>query len=580
MKRNTTRKFSSILMSVLFLGVMFIASSIGAKAYAEEYVDVATDVGFNIGDVGIDGNGNVYAIDTDTGNIVRMESDGTNMVVLCTVESAECIAVDDVNQYIYITNGTRVVQRMNIDEADVIDFVTLKNDVRCVAVDDSGCVYVGETGVGIVRIESDGTIGPTIISINSGNYSVVSIAVDDVNKDIYYLERHPHTGYHYVYRLNIDGSDVPIQIGSNPSLSDVTVGNNSYVYYTQTQGIYRLGSGRIYQGMAGSIVVDEYGCVYVSKGQAIHKIMTVEQLMDETRECIAKHIDNGDIMDIGSSLVSKFDNFFANFDLENNTAALNQLDAFMNEVSSQRGEKISEDVANALIVRAQTLHNIMTGEQSAVEKIVELKGLIAEYLDNEEIEANTAARLVSKLDNCSASLDKEDNTAAANQLNAFINEVSAQSGKKIAEGAAEGLIGTAKALLEMIQAPPEGDEAITSDTVPTIAEEPEQIEDPIVEEAGASETMSAEEQETSGNVPIVAENPAVIPDAAVEEEAGALETVPAEESKTDEAAITEEAIEATLPTGEETNVSATEEMLTDSSTIFFDTSAVVEEVQP
>jgi len=548
--------------------MMFIASSTGAKVYASEYVDVTTDVGFNIADVDVDGNGHVYAIDSDTGNIVRMDSDGTNRVVLCTIESAQRIAVDDVNQYIYITNGTGVVQRMNIDgNGDVIDFLTLENAIRCVAVDDVGRLYIGETGVGVVRIDQDGTVSATLISVTGTYDSVTSVAVDDVNGYVYYIKQARYN-YRTLYRLNIDGSDTPVQVGStNQSLKDVTVDANGYAYYTFVDRIQRVGTGTIYQGFIGiQITADENGCVYASSGQTLHKIMTVDQLMAETRESIAKHIDNGNIADIGSSLISKFDNFSGNFGLENNTAALNQLDAFMNEVSAQNGDKIALDVAAALIARAQTLHNIMTGEQSTVERIVALKEIIFENLDYGEIEAKLAARLVSKLDNCSASLDKEDNTAAVNQLNAFINEVSAQRGNKISEYLANELIERAQALLDMIETPVDGEEAMISEEVPVTIEESEDLgtiptvesqtnEEPtITEEVTEANPPVSEETEVT-EIPITVEELATIETPGVEEESEASETIPAEEPQTSEiSTITEEAAEENSTVNEETEL--------------------------
>nr|WP_321292334.1 hypothetical protein [uncultured Trichococcus sp.] len=580
MKRNMIGKFPSIFISVLFLCMMFIASSTGAKAYASEYVDVATDVGFNIADVDVDGNGHVYVIDSNTGNIVRMDSDGTNRIVLCIVESAQNIAVDEVNQHIYSTNGSGIVQRMDFDGANVIDFLTLESGIRCVAVDEVGRVFVGVSGLGIVRVETDGTGSVLIRSVPSGDGSVVSIAVDDVNGYIYYIQQAKYGGNRTLNRLNIDGSGDPVKIGStSPSLKDVTVDANGYAYYSLMDRVYRIGTGSIYKGIIGvQIAADENGCVYASSGPTLHKIMTVEQLMVETRESITKHIDNGNIVDIGSSLISKFDNFSDNFGLENNIAALNQLDAFMNEVSAQSGNKIAFDVADALIVRAQALHNIMTGEQSTVERIVALKELIAEYLEYGEIEANTAARLVSKLDNCSSSLDKEDNTAATNQLNAFINEVSAQSGNQIAEYVADELIATAQAVLEIIETPVESEEVpvVTEEseyleTIPT--EESQTNEEPtIVEEANEANPPVSEETEAT-EVPTTVEELATIEAPAVEEESEVSEITSTEELQTSqEITIIEEAAEANLPVDEEAE-------LTEVSKIA-ETPIEVEETQP
>lgn len=60
--------------------------------------------------------------------------------------------------------------------------------------------------------------------------------------------------------------------------------------------------------------------------------------------------------------------------------------------------------------------------------------------------------LVSKVENAENSLDKDADNVAINQLNAFINGVKAQRGKKISEEAAEMLISYAQNVIAQIKA--------------------------------------------------------------------------------------------------------------------------------
>lgn len=58
--------------------------------------------------------------------------------------------------------------------------------------------------------------------------------------------------------------------------------------------------------------------------------------------------------------------------------------------------------------------------------------------------------LVSKLENAIDSMEKGQYNAAANQLNAFINQVEAQRGKKIKEEKANALITAAQSIIDNI----------------------------------------------------------------------------------------------------------------------------------
>lgn len=66
------------------------------------------------------------------------------------------------------------------------------------------------------------------------------------------------------------------------------------------------------------------------------------------------------------------------------------------------------------------------------------------------LEQGTANSLLSKLNNTIQSIVKRDKYSAANQLNAFINELNAQSGKKLTVEQASTLKGAANKIIAAV----------------------------------------------------------------------------------------------------------------------------------
>jgi len=79
--------------------------------------------------------------------------------------------------------------------------------------------------------------------------------------------------------------------------------------------------------------------------------------------------------------------------------------------------------------------------QQLIDKIVAL-----------ELPVGIENSLVSKLENAIDSIQKAQEKAAANKLEAFINEVEAQRGKKIPEADADALIALAQAIIDILEA--------------------------------------------------------------------------------------------------------------------------------
>lgn len=64
-----------------------------------------------------------------------------------------------------------------------------------------------------------------------------------------------------------------------------------------------------------------------------------------------------------NSLISKLENALKSLEKENEGAAINQLEAFINAVEAQRGKKITDDDADALIATAQLIIDLIGGEE-------------------------------------------------------------------------------------------------------------------------------------------------------------------------------------------------------------------------
>ena len=79
-----------------------------------------------------------------------------------------------------------------------------------------------------------------------------------------------------------------------------------------------------------------------------------------------------------------------------------------------------------------------------------LIGELIQYIQGLGIHIGTENSLTAKLDNAVKSLEKGQTSAAINQVGAFINEVEAQSGKKITIEQAQVMIGRAQVIIYVI----------------------------------------------------------------------------------------------------------------------------------
>ncbi len=110
------------------------------------------------------------------------------------------------------------------------------------------------------------------------------------------------------------------------------------------------------------VAVDPLGNIYIfgtTEGIGTYYDMTLIKYTVSTEEALENLIAFVNTMDIHAgiknSLGSKLENIQKSLDKGNEKAALNMLEAFMNEVEAQRGKKLSETEANQLIYGAQWL---------------------------------------------------------------------------------------------------------------------------------------------------------------------------------------------------------------------------------
>ena len=81
----------------------------------------------------------------------------------------------------------------------------------------------------------------------------------------------------------------------------------------------------------------------------------------------------------------------------------------------------------------------------------ELTGELIVEVESLDLPRGIENSLVSKLEGALDALDRGQDNAAVNQLNAFINQVEAQRGKKISEADADALIAAAQEIIALIE---------------------------------------------------------------------------------------------------------------------------------
>jgi len=125
-------------------------------------------------------------------------------------------------------------------------------------------------------------------------------------------------------------------------------------------------------------------------------------------------------------------------------------------------------VATAQATNANTAAELNTANAA----IAALIALVNKYVANGDITGNAENGLLAKLDGIQDKVTRGDTTPAANQLEAFINEVEAQRGKKITVAAANDLIAKAQAIIAMLRRPAALIPASTSTSVPASTSTP------------------------------------------------------------------------------------------------------------
>lgn len=89
------------------------------------------------------------------------------------------------------------------------------------------------------------------------------------------------------------------------------------------------------------------------------KWLAPTELISEMSDYITENMASGNIQKWGNSLIAKLDNIEAKLDRENTEAAINQLNAFINEVVAQKGKSIETATADQLIHNAQLIISML-----------------------------------------------------------------------------------------------------------------------------------------------------------------------------------------------------------------------------
>lgn len=123
--------------------------------------------------------------------------------------------------------------------------------------------------------------------------------------------------------------------------------------------------------------------------------------------------------------------------------------------------------AMPIILTAQATNANTTAELNAANAaIAALIALVNRYVASGDITGNAENGLLAKLDGIQDKVTRGDTAPAANQMEAFINEVEAQRGKKITVAAANDLIAKAQVIIAMLRSPAALVPVATSTSIP------------------------------------------------------------------------------------------------------------------
>ena len=86
---------------------------------------------------------------------------------------------------------------------------------------------------------------------------------------------------------------------------------------------------------------------------------------------------------------------------------------------------------------------VIAGSSASAENVDQLIAMVNDYVTKGEITGNAENGLLAKLDTIKQKVMDGQNTPAANEMGAFVNQVQAQQGKKISDAAATALIAKA-----------------------------------------------------------------------------------------------------------------------------------------
>lgn len=85
------------------------------------------------------------------------------------------------------------------------------------------------------------------------------------------------------------------------------------------------------------------------------ELVSVESIVIALKDFVKESIENGNIRELGKSLVKKLENIYDALERGEKAAAIEQLNEFINAVSAQSGKKIDTGTANDLIAQANMI---------------------------------------------------------------------------------------------------------------------------------------------------------------------------------------------------------------------------------
>ncbi len=325
---------------------------------------------------------------------------------------------------------------------------------RCMALerDDHGRVYAGLENGEIVTVAADGTT--TAWGDVSSGTPLFTIHYDSQDSAIVAMTRDVGENVSRVWRTNLDNPTVTEQVielaGTAAIAGAVDDQGNVYVLDWNSNAIYKIAGGSDPAVVLASNVLDSMAIT----GPGMEYLATEDALVVST----ILSYELWPIVAPSKSLLAENNGGVDNF-------SINETDDYgLICIHSGRVFRLSPDEDgdglpdNRDACPQENATNFDADGDGCIDTVSGLADLVADLVEQGIVAEQLANSLLRKVENAERSADRQNVCAATHLLEALVNAVEAQRGKKITADAAEMIIGYVDSLIRWLQSQPGGGE--------------------------------------------------------------------------------------------------------------------------